>query len=135
MNVNCPLLKGSGDAEVLHLWDRILLPILEQYRPELLLVSAGFDAHRSDPIGELRMTDRGFEQLTARIEAAARRFEIPAIYTLEGGYHPAVVRDGIRAALKSHVEPFTPSPPPPSTPLAEELTRKAAATFAPFWKF
>jgi acetoin utilization deacetylase AcuC-like enzyme len=132
--VNCPLPAGSGDPEILNLWDTVLLPILQQYRPELLLVSAGFDLHREDPLGNLNLTDAGLSQLAARIEKFSTAAGAPLIYTLEGGYNPRVVSDGIRCILRSHTEPAEPAPPPAPTPLTEELIRKARDTFRLFWK-
>lgn len=133
--VNCPLPKESGDSEVLNLWDAILHPILEQHRPEILFVSAGYDGHQNDPLGNLNLTDRGFAQLALRIEGFAQKFEIPLVYVLEGGYNPVALAAGVRSTLKSHAAPEESVTPCPATPVAGELIRHARKAFGPFWKF
>jgi acetoin utilization deacetylase AcuC-like enzyme len=80
------------------------------------------------------MTDAGFTQLALRIERLAIRLDTPVIYSLEGGYNPAVVRDGIRSVLKAHTMPAEPAPPPAPTTQTTDLIRQARTSFAPFWK-
>jgi acetoin utilization deacetylase AcuC-like enzyme len=80
--LNVPLTAGSGDDVVLEAFTEVVLPALLGFEPELLLVSAGFDAAASDPIGELELTAEGFEALTAHALTVTER----VAFVLEGGY-------------------------------------------------
>ncbi len=87
--VNVPLSPGEGDAELLDAWDRQILPAVDAFAPDLILLSAGYDAHREDPLGGLAVTDEGFRALAERVAGAARRHTGGRlIAVLEGGYHP-----------------------------------------------
>jgi len=81
--LNVPLAAGAGDEEVLAALAREVLPALEAFDPDLLLVSAGFDSAAGDPIGGLRMTGEGFAALTARAGRICERVAL----VLEGGYN------------------------------------------------
>ena len=80
--LNVPLTAGSGDDVVLEAFAEVVLPALLGFEPELLLVSAGFDAAASDPIGELEVTAEGFAALTAQAVTVCER----VAFVLEGGY-------------------------------------------------
>jgi acetoin utilization deacetylase AcuC-like enzyme len=87
--VNAPLSPGDGDDALLQVWDRHILPAVDRFGPELILVSAGYDAHREDPLGGLRVTDDGFRAVAERVMDAARRHAGGRVVAvLEGGYHP-----------------------------------------------
>lgn len=87
--VNAPLSPGDGDTELLAAWDRTILPAVDRFGPDLLLVSAGYDAHRDDPLGGLRVTDEGFREVATRVGELARRHTGGrVIAVLEGGYDP-----------------------------------------------
>jgi len=86
--VNYPLPGLSGDADYLRLMENDLLPRLEDFRPDILLVSAGFDAHESDPLGGMRLTDSGFERLTEPLVLFAEKHCGGRLISfLEGGYN------------------------------------------------
>ena len=87
--VNVPLSHGDGDPEILDAWDHHIVPAVDRFRPDLILVSAGYDAHREDPLGGLAVTDEGFHSLAERVADMARRHTGGrVIAVLEGGYHP-----------------------------------------------
>jgi acetoin utilization deacetylase AcuC-like enzyme len=88
--VNIPMEAGSGDSDFQVVYDQIVLPVLDAFAPELLLVSAGFDAHERDPLASMRMTTRGYAAVTASVAHLARRHGALAFVT-EGGYHLASV--------------------------------------------
>ena len=71
--VNIPLGAGSGDAEYLEAFAKIVAPAVESFGPDLLLVSAGFDAHEADPLAQMRLTAAGFRELSRRLAALAPR--------------------------------------------------------------
>lgn len=87
--VNVPLSAGDGDAELLAAWDRHIFPAVDRFGPDLILLSAGYDAHREDPLGGLAVTDEGFRTLGERVAGMARQLTNGRIVSvLEGGYHP-----------------------------------------------
>jgi acetoin utilization deacetylase AcuC-like enzyme len=81
--LNVPLAAGAGDAELLEALERTVAPALEAFAPDVLLVSAGFDAAAGDPIGGLEVTEDGFAALTTRTKGIAERLA----FVLEGGYN------------------------------------------------
>ncbi|MFQ6098253.1 MAG: histone deacetylase, partial [Armatimonadota bacterium] len=94
--VNIPLPAGAGDEEYLRAFADIVAPILQQYEPQLILVSAGFDAHFADPIGGMLMTSRGFADLARVVrDVAAKACDGRLALVLEGGYD----LDGLAASV------------------------------------
>jgi acetoin utilization deacetylase AcuC-like enzyme len=99
--VNIPLLPGFGDGEYLTLFDAILKPVALEFRPDLVLVSAGFDIHTDDPMGGMKVTSRGFAGLTrAVLDIADACCGGRLLMTLEGGYDLAALRDSVGEVLK-----------------------------------
>lgn len=91
-NVNIPLPLRSGDEDYLLAWDQVVAPLADAYRPQLVVVCAGFDAHAADPIGGMNLTDRGFNRLhQAVLELATTHAGGRIVATLEGGYSPEVL--------------------------------------------
>jgi acetoin utilization deacetylase AcuC-like enzyme len=82
--LNVPLEAGAGDEEMLAALDALVLPALEAFGPDLLLVSAGFDAAAGDPLGGLALSEEGFGALGARAAGVSERLA----FVLEGGYEP-----------------------------------------------
>jgi acetoin utilization deacetylase AcuC-like enzyme len=98
--VNLPLPRGYGDGEYAAIFQEIIAPSARAYNPELILVSAGFDTHRDDPIGGMRMTEAGFAVLTRILMNLARRCcNGRLVMTLEGGYHLAALAESVVAVL------------------------------------
>jgi acetoin utilization deacetylase AcuC-like enzyme len=99
--VNLPLPAGVGDELIEALYRRVLVPIAEAYRPDLVLVSAGFDAHLYDPLGGWRMSERGFASLCALVQDIADRFADGRLaLVLEGGYDLGSLARSTRACLE-----------------------------------
>ncbi|MCC7013504.1 MAG: histone deacetylase [Planctomycetes bacterium] len=85
--LNLPQVAGSGDVEWLRAFETQLLPALDAFRPELLLISAGFDAHRDDPLSATRLSEDGFRRMTELLLDCARRHANERVVSvLEGGY-------------------------------------------------
>jgi acetoin utilization deacetylase AcuC-like enzyme len=93
--VNVPLEAGSGDDAVLTALDELVLPALTAFAPDLLLVSAGFDAAAADPLGGLELTAAGFESLAERAAGACERVAL----VLEGGYDTRALPGLVGAVL------------------------------------
>ena len=94
--LNVPLRAGSGDAEYLDAFDRVVAPAVADFAPELVLVSAGFDAHEDDPLADMRVTDDGFRELARRCRALGGD-RVAAV--LEGGYELDTLPRLVDAAL------------------------------------
>jgi acetoin utilization deacetylase AcuC-like enzyme len=108
--VNLPVEAGAGDADLDEAYRRIALPVLERFAPELVIVSAGFDAHASDPLGGCRMTAAGFANLTRLIDGVARRAAAGrTVYVTEGGYDLEALAASLDAVLGVLAERETPS--------------------------
>ena len=84
--VNLPVPPGSGDREFQSLIDHVAVPLARAYRPQLLLISAGFDAHADDPLAECRVTDGGYGEMARSLRGAAAELGVPVGAVLEGGY-------------------------------------------------
>ncbi len=99
--LNVPLSRGAGDAEYRAAFDEKILPRLDEYRPEFLLLSAGFDALSADTISHLRLEAESYGWITERlVEMAKCHAEGRTISVLEGGYH----LDHLGRAVAMHVE-------------------------------
>jgi acetoin utilization deacetylase AcuC-like enzyme len=84
--VNLPVAPGSGDREFRSLIDDVAVPLARAYRPQLLLISAGFDAHVDDPLAECRVTDGGYAEMARSLRGVAVELGVPVGAVLEGGY-------------------------------------------------
>ncbi len=93
--VNVPLPAGSTDEDYLRAWDERVEPAVRAFDPELVLVSAGFDAHEEDPIALMLVTEGGFRELARRSAALAPR----TAAVLEGGYNVGTLPGLVQAAL------------------------------------
>jgi len=133
--VNAPFPAAFGDVEYLSVYDRILRPIALEYQPELVLVSAGFDPYFADPLGGMQVTAEGFGALAGLIkEIADRTCGGKVLLTLEGGYNPQGLRDGVRAVLLA-MQRSEPLPAQVhSTPAAEQVTERIIKVQKRYWK-
>jgi len=85
--LNAPMAPGAGDAEYRVAFEQMLRPAIDAFRPEILLVSAGFDAHRDDPLADIQLTEEGFRFMTRFVvEMADRHCGGKIVSLLEGGY-------------------------------------------------
>ena len=99
--LNVPMAAGARDAEFFTAYDETILPAVEDFRPEVLLVSAGYDAHELDPLAGMRMTTAGFAGLVLRLkELAASRSGGRIAFVTEGGYHLGALRECLEATIE-----------------------------------
>jgi acetoin utilization deacetylase AcuC-like enzyme len=115
--LNLPLPHEGTDEELIALHRHLTVPILESFKPELLLISAGFDAHERDGTTEQRITSEGFGRLAALlIDAADRLCMGRVVLVLEGGYDLDALRTSLVAVLEAALDPqpwlAKPSPQP-----------------------
>ncbi|HKT18546.1 MAG TPA: histone deacetylase family protein [Stellaceae bacterium] len=98
--VNVPLAPRSGSREFREAYSAVILPALDAFRPEFILVSAGFDAHRRDPLAELMLVEEDYLWITDRlVDRAGRHAEGRLVSSLEGGYD----LEALAASAASHV--------------------------------
>lgn len=99
--VNVPLPPGVGDAGYRRVFEEIFLPLARRFRPQLVLVSAGYDPHWADPLASMSLSVRGFAYLAAAVrEIAGECCPGRLVLTLEGGYHPEALAYGVLATFR-----------------------------------
>lgn len=132
--VNLPLPQGMGDPEYARVYREIVAPLGEAFAPELVLVSAGFDAYDGDPLAGMHLTERGYAELTAAcLEVAAGSAKGRAVFVLEGGYD----LDGLAASGAAVTDlllggSHVPVAEPSKVPL-DPLLRAYRRQFQPYW--
>jgi acetoin utilization deacetylase AcuC-like enzyme len=100
--INIPLPAGCSDQEYMEVFQHIVVPAAENFQPEWILVSAGFDPHQRDPLGGMRVTEEGFAGMAGALSSVAKRFsEARIALTLEGGYDLAGLRNSAAAVLSA----------------------------------
>ena len=100
-NINVPLPSGASDDEIIDAFTEKLVPVANEFRPDLVLISAGFDSRKDDPLGDFAVTDAGFAELTKLVMSIAASYSHSRIVSvLEGGYNP----EGLAMAAESHVK-------------------------------
>ncbi|OKY75713.1 MAG: histone deacetylase [Desulfobulbaceae bacterium DB1] len=98
--VNVPLPGGQGDEEFAQIFNTLLVPLARAYQPEMILVSAGFDIYKADPLGTMKVTIDGFAYMArVLLDLADELCRGRLLVTLEGGYNVAGQRDGVLAVL------------------------------------
>src|SRR5512134_635647 len=99
--LNAPMAPGAGDAEYRMAFEQMLRPAIETFRPEILLVSAGFDAHRDDPLADMQLTDEGFRFMTRFVaDMADRHCGGKLVSVLEGGYDLNTITTSVEAHVR-----------------------------------
>ena len=100
--VNVPLPPGVGDDGFQHVFDDLLFPLAERYRPQLVLVSVGFDAHRNDPLAWEDLSLAGYAALARTLgEIAREQCNGRIVFTLEGGYNVDALAHGVAATFRA----------------------------------
>jgi acetoin utilization deacetylase AcuC-like enzyme len=102
--VNLPVPPGTGDREYTALIDETVVPLAHEYRPQLMLVSAGFDAHRDDPLADCQVTEDGFAAMTRSLCEVADSLGAPLGCVLEGGYALEALGRSVAATMEALVE-------------------------------
>jgi acetoin utilization deacetylase AcuC-like enzyme len=111
--VNLPLAAGATDADYERAYDGVAWPILRTFKPQLILISAGFDAYKDDPLAGMRLEAECFGRLTARLVAIADECCEGRIVALtEGGYHLKGMADSLRSVIAALEGDRVPAAPP-----------------------
>ncbi len=127
--INLPVPAGSDGELWLSLLEHIVLPAAASFNPDLVLVSAGFDAHREDPLADCRLETATFAQMACQVRDMAMQVGAPLGMVLEGGYHPPSLAESVAAtlaALGGEGESISAAP-------EALLTSRAAAGVARYW--
>jgi acetoin utilization deacetylase AcuC-like enzyme len=103
--VNLPVPPGADDRMFCSLVDRVAVPLARAYAPQLVLISAGYDAHREDPLGQCAVTETGYAAMTRSMRAIGRALDAPLGCVLEGGYALDALARSVAATLAALVEP------------------------------
>ena len=98
--LNIPMTAGSGESEYIAAFQTIVLPQLKEFNPGLLMLSAGFDAHRDDPLADMNLTENSYARMTRMIGGIA-----PIVSVLEGGYNHSATALAVEAHLRAVARP------------------------------
>jgi len=124
--LNVPLLAGTGDAGYAAIFAELVWPLAERFAPELILVSAGYDAHWQDPLAQMHLSLAGYARLAQELVSMSRKLcDGRTVWTLEGGYNLDTLAYGVLNSFYAlvgedcYLDPF--GPPPYPEPSVEEL--------------
>ena len=126
--INLPVPAASGEETWLSLVEHIVVPAGRAFRPDLVLISAGYDAHRDDPLADCRLETSTYFELGRHVRALADELGAPVGAVLEGGYNVTALAESVAATL----EALGGDGQPRSVP-ADPLTRAAAEQLRPYW--
>ena len=105
--LNCPMSPGTGDDDYLRVLEEQVLPEMDRFEPQVVLVSAGFDAHEADPLSATRVTEDGYREMTRLVSAlAAQHASGRVLSLLEGGYN----LEALASCVEIHLEGLLEAP-------------------------
>ena len=119
--LNLPVPAGTGDEGYRALVDHVVVPAAREYAPQLVLLSAGFDAHADDPLAGCAVTEAGFAGMAASVRRLGAELEAPVGLVLEGGYDLSALARSLASTLEmlARDPAASPADPAPAHPLAE----------------
>jgi acetoin utilization deacetylase AcuC-like enzyme len=127
--INLPVPGGSGEELWLSLLARVVVPAAREFAPQLVLISAGYDAHRADPLGECTLEVASFGEMARHVRDLARACGAPIGVILEGGYEPQALAQSLRATLIALGD----DRPPRALAGEDALTARAIAHVGRYW--
>jgi acetoin utilization deacetylase AcuC-like enzyme len=127
--INLPVAAGSGEELWLSLVERVVIPAARAFEPDLVLVSAGFDAHERDPLANCRLRSSSFAEMARHVRDVVQRRNLPLGLVLEGGYEPAALAESVERTLTA----VGGKEPARSTAAEPPLSSQAAAQLARYW--
>jgi acetoin utilization deacetylase AcuC-like enzyme len=127
--INAAVPHGADEEVWLSVLEYVIIPAALEFRPELILVSAGYDGHRDDPLGACELEARSYAQMTAHVMDLASRIDAPVGVVLEGGYNLDALAESVLATIgalcgDTEAESIAPHP---------LITSRVAAHVAHFW--
>jgi acetoin utilization deacetylase AcuC-like enzyme len=111
--VNLPVPPGSGPDDFLSLVQRVVVPLAHQHRPGLVGISAGYDAHRADPLAQCMLDAEAYADMAASMRETATALDAPVLVCLEGGYDLDALAESVTATLGALTDSRSPRPAPP----------------------
>jgi acetoin utilization deacetylase AcuC-like enzyme len=128
--INLPVPAGSDEDLWLSLLEHVVLPVAHMFEPELVLISAGFDAHRADPLANCRLEAASFAEMSRRVRELAQQLDVPLGAVLEGGYEPTALAQCVQETLTAL------SSDEPAHAAAPEalLTSRVASHIGHYWQ-
>ncbi len=134
--VNFPLRSGAGNPFYCTLFGDLVLPIVRQFDPQLILVSAGYDAHKDDPLAGMNLDVEGFGQLVHLLDSLAQEVcQGRILFVLEGGYNLKALSEAVVCTMDTSMAPRT-SPIKGNEQTDEYLSyrEQARRVFSPYWE-
>ena len=132
LTVNVPLPAGSGEDVYAAAFAGVFFPVLREFGPDLILISAGYDAHRADPLGGMALEAASFGRFAAALASLAREAgAAPPALVLEGGYNLGALTEGVAATIRGIEEAQEVGWEYAGDVRSVEAARK---TLAPFWE-
>jgi acetoin utilization deacetylase AcuC-like enzyme len=136
--LNVPLEAGSTDGDYAEVFSALVIPVIDQFRPELLLISAGYDAHERDPLAHMRLSTHGCAGLTkALCDAADRHCHGRVVAVTEGGYDLIALKACLEssiAVLDGWELPSPAEPPRAATSRSRSAIAAVRSAHARYWK-
>ena len=130
--INIPMPEGAGGADYREAMARIVLPVVEQFAPDWLLVSAGYDAHANDPLAGIRLTDGDYAAMSSGLAPLISPGR--TVFFLEGGYDLAAVRDSVAGTLDGHAGVWRPQETGSrNESMVSGTIDQIVETLAPYW--
>lgn len=128
--MNIPIARDMTDEDILYLYNDILPSLFAGFRPRMVMVAAGFDAHTSDPIGRSRWSDAVYTGITRLLIRLSRQFHtpVPLLFSLEGGYDPPSLNASVKAVLTTLLTYHETEPPPEHRPKPDSAARDLSRT-------
>jgi len=128
LSINLPVLAGSGEYAWLSLLAWIIIPAAVEFSPDLVLISAGYDAHRDDPLGGCALDTTTFGEMACHVRALGERVGAPVGAVLEGGYDLASLAASVAETMEALAGRREPGSVPPDFP-----TSRAASHIGHYW--
>jgi acetoin utilization deacetylase AcuC-like enzyme len=129
-SINLPVPPGSGEDEWLSLVEHVAIPAAREFEPELVLLSAGFDAHRADPLANCELATGSYAQLARHVRALAASFDVPVGLALEGGYD----LDALSSSVVTTLEALSDGGDPPRSVERDGISERAASAIGRYWR-
>lgn len=128
--INVPVPRGADEEVWLSVLEYLIIPPAQRFRPQLILISAGFDAHRLDPLADCMLETSSFAQMACHVRDLAGELDVPIGAVLEGGYEPATLAEAVLATIlaldgEGAAESIAPDP---------LVTPRAATQVGQYWE-
>jgi acetoin utilization deacetylase AcuC-like enzyme len=134
--VNVPLSYGMGDSDYSYIFEELLTPLADSYKPDAVLVSAGFDTYYHDPLGGMKVTEEGFATMTRiLLNIADKHCGGKALFALEGGYDLSGLASSVKAVIMEMKDSSVHTPDRGESPSSSviQAVGKVKQTLEPYW--